>query len=83
MNAEILASGYTDVKVRVAGVLQRHRLTVTYERTAFGRVVYLETRVPIPTGELFRVANELDMPVKAPTGTIFPQGKGPKDFTLP
>jgi hypothetical protein len=82
MNADILQKGFVEVKVRIAGVLQRHRFVVTYETTAFGKVVYLETRVPMPLAELYRVANELDLPVKAPTGTLFPQGKGPKDFTI-
>lgn len=82
MNTEIVQKGFAEAKVRIAGVLQKHRLVVTYETTAFGKVVYLKTKVPIPVGELYRVANELDMPLKAPTGTVFPTGKGPNDFTV-
>lgn len=78
----ILQQGFADVKVRVAGILQRHRLTVEYERTAFGNVPYLVTKANIPAMELLRIANELQLPIKAPAGTFFPEGKAPKDYTL-
>lgn len=82
MNQSILQEGSVEVRVRVAGIWQRHKLTLEYETTAFGRVPYLVTRANIPFAELLRVANELDMPLKAPAGVVFPQGKAPKDFTL-
>lgn len=82
MNKEILQKGYVEVRVRVSGILQRHRLTVQYEDTNFGKVPYLVTKINIPSMELLRIANELQFPIKTPQETVFPEGKSPEDFTI-
>jgi hypothetical protein len=79
---QILTRGHIDMQVRVGGILQKHRLTVEKEKTAFGKVVYLSTKVNIPNGELVRMVEELQLPIKTPQGKIFPRGKGPWDFPV-
>ncbi len=80
---EILDRGFVEVKVKVAGIWQKHKLMVEYEKTAFGKVYYLLAREKnIPAMELYRIANELQLPIKSPDAMIYPKGKGPSDFTV-
>jgi len=79
----IISQGYVDVRIRIGGILQKHRLTVGKEKTAFGEMTRLVSKVDIPAGEMVRLANELQLPIKTPTGKVFPKGKGPADFTTP
>jgi hypothetical protein len=77
---EILRRGYVDVKVFVTGLRQSHRLTVVKEKTAHGMVPFLQCKYYIPTTELVRLAEELQLPVKHKDVVVFPKGKMPAHF---
>lgn len=79
---QILNQGYIDLHLRVGGILQVHRFIVTKEKTGFGEVMFLVTKGKVAAGELARVAEELQMPMRSPLGTAFPKNKGPKDFVI-
>lgn len=72
---EILKRGYVDVKVRVSGLRQQHRLEVVMEKTSSGTVPFLVSKYYIPTMELVRLAEELQLPVKHKDTVVFPKGK--------
>ena len=81
---QILSQGFAEIRVKVAGIQQRHKFVIVKEKTAFGEVPYLETKGNVTVSELARLAQEFDLPVRSPLGKVFPPGKGPKDFaTVP
>lgn len=77
---EILKRGYVDVKVFVSGLRQSHRLQVERERTPQGMVPYLVCKHYIPTAELVRLAEELQLPLRCRDVAVFPRGKKAGDF---
>lgn len=77
---EILKAGYVDVKVRVSGLRQSHRLELVRERTSQGLVPVLVCRHYVPTAELVRLAEELQLPLKCKSVIVFPRGKTAGDF---
>lgn len=77
---EILNKGYADVKVNVQGLRQNHRLAIEVDKTPRGTITYLVSKLYIPTGELIRLAESLQFPIKHNTTVVFPKGKMPKDF---
>ncbi len=77
---EILKRGFVDVKVFVSGLRQSHRLTIERERMAQGLVPFLVCKHYIPTPELLRLAEELQLPVKCRDVRVFPKGKMAGDF---
>ncbi len=82
MDKKILKSGFAELQVKASGMLQKHKFTLKKESSAFGEYYLLEIEVPIGISELMRIANEVDLPVRAPTGFFFPKGKSPKDFPV-
>jgi len=84
MNLEIVKKGSTEAEVRIAGMLQLHKFLVIKEKTAFGEIPVLvpEKKVTLPLTEALKVANQLDLPVRASVGLVFPSGKFAKDFAL-
>ena len=77
---EILKQGYVDVKVFVSGLRQSHRLHVERERTPQGLVPFLVCKHYIPTTELVRLAEELQLPLRCRDVLVFPRGKKAGDF---
>jgi hypothetical protein len=77
---EIFEQGFVDVKVHVTGLRQCHRLAVVKEDTNRGIFTYLESKHYIPTSELVRISEILQLPIKHNTTVVFPKGKMPKDF---
>ncbi len=77
---EILKTGFVDVRIRLAGIIQRHRLAVTEERTPYGTALILTTNAKIPPIDLTKLAEQFQLPARSPLGTAFPKGKGIKDF---
>jgi hypothetical protein len=71
---EILRRGYVDVKVRVSGLRQSHRMEVVREKTSAGVVPFLVSKYYIPTMELVRLAEELQLPVKHKDTVVYPKG---------
>ncbi|NYZ73785.1 hypothetical protein H0O00_01455 [Candidatus Micrarchaeota archaeon] len=78
---EILRRGYVDVKVFVSGLRQSHRMEVVREKTSQGMVPFLVSKHYIPTAELVRLAEELQLPVKHRDIAVFPKGKMAGHFT--
>ena len=72
---EILKRGYVDVKVFVSGLRQSHRLNVVREQTSRGMIPFLMSQYYIPTPELVRLAEELQLPLKHKDVVVFPRGK--------
>ncbi|MFH1685646.1 MAG: hypothetical protein ABH983_05050 [Candidatus Micrarchaeota archaeon] len=77
---EIFEQGFVDVKVHVTGLRQCHRLAVVKEDTNRGIFTYLESKHYIPTSELVRISEILQLPIKHNATVVFPKGKMPKDF---
>ena len=80
MDKKIIRQGFAEIRVRVSGMIQKHKFTLKKEKSAFGDYYLLEIDKPIVISELMRAANEVDFPIRAPTGMFFPLGKTPKDF---
>ncbi len=77
---EIIKQGYIDVKVYVSGLRQNHRLEVVREKNSVGTIIILLCKHYIPTAELVRVAEQLQLPVKHKDTLVFPKGKMAGDF---
>jgi hypothetical protein len=75
MNKEILNQGFVDVKVLVSGLRQQHRLEVKMEKTPAGVIPILVAKHYIPTPELLRLAEQLQLPVRHNKTLVFPPGK--------
>ncbi len=71
---EILKRGYIDVKVSVQGLRQQHRMEIVMEKTSAGMVPFLVSKFYIPTMELVRLADQLQLPVKHKDTRVFPKG---------
>ena len=82
MDKKIIKQGSAEIRVKVSGMIQKHKFTLKKESSAFGDYYLLEIDQPIIIAELMRVANETDFPIRAPTGFYFPNGKTPKDFLV-
>ena len=72
---EILKRGYVDVKIYVSGLRQSHRLKVVREETPRGMMPYLMSDHHMPTPEMVRLAEELQLPLKQGEIVVFPRGK--------
>ncbi|MDD5337069.1 MAG: hypothetical protein PHS02_01150 [Candidatus ainarchaeum sp.] len=80
MGREVLGQKSVILKVTISGIRQRHEFFIEHGETAFGRIPFLACRRALPVGEMMRIANENDLPVRCPGQQVFPNGKGPKDF---
>ena len=78
----ILRRGWVEVHAVVGGIRQLNTLNVKKERTMWGTVPYLVCDRQLPHAEVIRIAEELQLPVKAGSVSAFPRGKSPKDFAL-
>ncbi len=77
---KILQIGKVTLHVTVAGMRQRQDFIVEREETAFGKIPFLACSRNLLLGELMRIAEENQLPVKCAGQKLFPKGKGPKDF---
>jgi hypothetical protein len=75
MNKEIVKQGFVDVKVLVSGLRQHHRLEVKMEKLPAGEIPVLVAKHYIPTTELLRLAEMLQLPVRHNKTIVFPPGK--------
>lgn len=78
--AQILSQGFIEVRIKVTGILQRHKFTVVYDQTPMGKVLYLECKANIPVIQLANLAAEYQMPFRSSLGAAFPPGKMARDF---
>jgi len=76
----ILKDGTVNIRVKRAGMLQIQTFIVKREKTPMGDVPYLTIDKFVDIPELMRVANEVQLPLNAKNGKIFPDGKSAKDF---
>lgn len=72
---DIVKRGYVDVKVYVTGLRQSHRLEVVMEKAAGGMVPFLVAKLYIPTQELVKLAEQLQLPIRHKDTIVFPRGK--------
>lgn len=77
---EILRDGKVDVKVMRSGTLQFQEFTVKRIPSSMGAYAILEIDKFVDLPELIAVAEEVQLPIKAKNGFIFPKGKTAKDF---
>ncbi|MBI5158524.1 hypothetical protein HY992_00200 [Candidatus Micrarchaeota archaeon] len=77
---EILRAGKVDIKVKRSGTLQFQEFAVKRVQSAFGTYAFLEIDKFVDLSELLEVAEELQLPIKAKNGFVFPKGKTSKDF---
>ncbi len=78
--AALIKKGSAEFDVTRAGNRQKVEFKIEYESTPVGKVPYLATDRIIDLSELLRVAQENDLPVKAPSGKFFPPGKKAIDY---
>lgn len=79
---QILKEGKVEVEVKRPGFLKKEILKVVYEQVGESRYPVLFINKVVEFKELSRLANLLQLPVKAPNGTAFPEGKSIKDFLV-
>jgi len=77
---DILKQGYVDVKVFVSGLRQSHRLELVRESTPQGLVPFLVCKHYMPTAEMIRLSEQLQLPLKYKDTLVFPPGKRAGDF---
>ena len=77
---QILEKGSIEVRVKISGMYKRHILKVVKEKSAFGLIPYLVGDLFIPSHELVRLAQELQLPIKCHGMVVFPKGKAAADF---
>jgi hypothetical protein len=76
----VLQEGSVRIKVKRFGMLQFQVFKV--KRVRLGNSDFPELFIDkvIDMGELFRVANEIGLPVEAENGRVFPKGTAANDF---
>ncbi len=77
---EILKAGFVEIRLKIAGIVQKHHFKIEKEKTAFGEVTYLTTKGRVTPMDLAKLSEELQLPVRSVRGTAFPKGKGASDF---
>ena len=79
---EIIKQGFVEIRLRIAGIIQKHHFQIEKEKTVFGDVIYLTTKGKVTPVDLAKLAEELQLPVRSPRGTAFPKGKALSDFAI-
>ena len=77
---EVLKKEKFDLKVKRSGTLQFQEFKIIRVPSPNGAYALLETEKFIDLSELVRLAEELQLPIKAKNGTVFPRGKTTSDF---
>ena len=73
-----------EIKIRVIRSGMYQKLTFSVRKERMGDVEYYElyTERLIDASELTRIANEMELPVRAQNGQAFPSGKSARDFQV-
>lgn len=82
MDKKIIHDGFADIRLRVSGMIQKHRFTLKKEPSAYGEYYMLCLDKTIMAAEALKTANEVGFPLKVQNGLFFPAGKTPKDFLV-
>lgn len=80
MDKKIIKKGFAEIRIRVSGIIQKHRFELKKEKSAFGEFYMLTIDRVVMAAEALRAANEVGFPIRAQNGVFFPAGKAPKDF---
>jgi hypothetical protein len=80
MNKKIIRQGFADIRLRVSGMIQKHRFELKKEKSAYGDYYMLCLDKIIMAAEALKAANEVGFPLKVQNGLFFPAGKAPRDF---
>jgi len=80
MNRKIIKQGFADIRLRVSGMIQKHRFELKKEKSAFGDYYMLCLDKIVIAAEALKTANEVGFPLKVQNGLFFPAGKTPRDF---
>ena len=78
--AEILAAGKADIPVIHSSMRQRLEFVVVREKTPAGPVPFLTVKRWVDASQLLKLAQELDLPIAAPSGKYFAPGKKASDY---
>ena len=63
-------------------MFQRIIFTMVEEPSAAGSYTLLVTDLQMDLPEIARLSNEIDYPIKAKNGTVFPKGKSLMNFII-
>lgn len=77
---KILKDGKGEILVLHSGMRQRIEFVIVREETPVGPVPYLKTDRWVNATELLRVAEQMDLPIIAPSGKYFAPGKKALDY---
>ncbi|MEM4272301.1 MAG: hypothetical protein QXH30_01815 [Candidatus Bilamarchaeaceae archaeon] len=80
MDKKVIRQGFADIRLRVSGMIQKHRFILKKEPSSYGKYYVLCLGKTVLASEALKAANEAGFPIKAQNGLFFPAGKGPRDF---
>jgi hypothetical protein len=69
-------------RIKRGGMFQRIIFTMVEEPSAAGPYTLLVTDLQMDLPEIARLSNEIDYPIKAKNGTVFPMGKSLMNFII-
>lgn len=69
-------------RIKRGGMFQRIIFTMVEESSAAGSYTLLVTDLQMDLPEIARLSNEIDYPIKAKNGTVFPKGKSLMNFII-
>lgn len=69
-------------RIKRGGMFQRVIFTMVEENSAAGPYTLLVTDLQMDLPEISRLSNEIDCPIKAKNGTVFPKGKSLMNFLI-
>lgn len=78
--AKILSAGKVDIPVVHSGMRQRFEFKVVREKTSAGTIPFLKVERWVDAAQLLKLAQELDLPIMAPSGKYFAPGKKALDY---
>ena len=77
---DLIKKEKVELKVKRSGMIQRILFEIKKVDEPYGSYPVLHTDRAIDLSELARLADEINLPVRAPNGIVFPRGKTGKDF---
>lgn len=69
-------------RVKRSGMFQRIIFTMIEQPFPAGFYTLLVTDLQMDLSEITRLSNEIDYPIKAKNGTVFPKGKSSMNFII-
>jgi hypothetical protein len=69
-------------RIKRGGMYQRIIFTMIEQPSPAGPYTLLVTDLQMDLPEITRLSNEIDLPIKAKNGTVFPKGKSLMNFII-